>query len=96
MNIIKMSQFGSFLTGRDFGKKTMKDLEPQLRHPVALDFSGTISLGSSFGDEILPIIAQKQGGTIGVLNANKAVWDCLTRIAAASDIAIVKVSEESA
>lgn len=90
MNTVKMIQFGPFLTGRDFGQKTMKDLEPQLRHPVALDFSGTISLGSSFGDEILPNIAKKQGGKITVINPNKAVWDCLTRIAAESKFELLK------
>ena len=83
-----MNQFGSFLTGRDFGQKAMRDLEPQLRHPVALDFTGTISLGSSFGDEIVPVIAKRQGGKLVVLNPSKAVWDCLARIAAEHQIEI--------
>lgn len=83
-----MNQFGAFLTGRDFGQKAMKELEPNLRYPVTLDFSGTVSLGSSFGDEVIPVIARNQGGKITVLNPSKAIWDCLTRIAAESKIEI--------
>ncbi len=90
MNTVKMNQFGSFLTGRDFGQKAMKELEPNLQYPVALDFAGTVSLGSSFGDEIIPVIARKQGGKLTVLNPSKAIWDCLIRIAAESKIEIHK------
>lgn len=90
MNTIMMNRFGSFLTGRDFGQKAMKELQSQLSYPVALDFAGTISLGSSFGDEIIPVIARKQGDQITVLNTNKAVWDCLIRIAEENKIRIHK------
>lgn len=85
-----MNQFGAFLTGRDFGQKAMRELEPQISYPVMLDFSGTISLGSSFGDEIIPVIARKQGGKISVINPNKAIWDCLLRIAAENKIELHK------
>ena len=85
-----MNQFGQFLTGRDFGQKTFKELEAGLAHPVTLDFEGTVSLGSSFGDEVVPPIARRQNGKVTILNANKAVWDCLTRIAAESKIEVVK------
>ena len=81
MNTIKMSQFGQILTGRDFGRKVIKELEGGLVHPVVLDFADTISLGSSFGEEIVPAIAKRQGDKVRVLNANKAIWACLQKIA---------------
>ena len=90
MNHIKMNQFGQILTGRDFGRKVMRELEEVLEYPAALDFSDTVSLGSSFGDEVVPVIAKKQGGEILVLNPNKAVWACLTKIAADHNITVRK------
>jgi hypothetical protein len=90
MNTVKMIQFGAFLTGREFGQKAMKELEPHLKFPVTLDFSGNVSLGSSFGDEVVPPIAKKQGGQITVLNPNQAIWDCLMRIAAENKIEIFR------
>lgn len=88
MNTIKMIEFGPILTGRDFGQKTMKELAAKIQHPVTLDFSGTISMGSSFGDEIIPPIAKQQGGEITVINANPAVQSCLQLIADGNGIKI--------
>lgn len=79
--IVKLRQFGPILTGRPFGQKVMKEIEPSLVAPVALDFEGTISLGSSFGDEVVAAIAKRQEGRIQVLNAGKAIKSCLTRLA---------------
>ena len=81
MNIVKMKQFGPILTGRDFAKKAMRELSGKLSHPTALDFEETISLGSSFGDEVVPVIAKRQNNEIEVLDVNGAIWACLEQIA---------------
>ena len=83
-----MNQFGSILTGRDFAKRLMTELVRTLKYPVLLDFSDVISLGSSFGDEIVPVIAKQQGGKVVVINANKAIWECLNQIAEDHHIAV--------
>lgn len=88
--IINMTKYGTILTGRDFGKQAMAELKPLLKQPVELDFSGVTSLGSSFGDEVLPSIAQKQDNQLTVIGPNKAVWDCLLQIAEEYKIKIVK------
>ena len=85
-----MSKYGTILTGREFGKQAMTELQSSLEHPVELDFSGVTSLGSSFGDEVIPVIAQKQNGLLTVINLNKAVWDCLLQIADEYKIKIVR------
>ena len=79
--IIKLKKYGSILTGRPFGQKVMEELEPLLEYPVVLDFEGAISMGSSFGDEVVSKIAQRQSGEIEVMNANKVIWSCLDRLA---------------
>lgn len=79
--IIDMSKYGTILTGRDFGKQAMTELVPSLEYPVELDFSGVTSLGSSFGDEVVPDIAKAQNNQLAVINPNRAVWDCLLQIA---------------
>lgn len=88
--IIDMSKYGTILTGRDFGKQAMSELKPLLEHPVKLDFSGVTSLGSSFGDEVVPVIAQKQNNQLTVIGPNNAVWDCLLQIAEEYKITILK------
>ena len=90
MNNMKMEQFGPILTGRDFGRKVMSELQESLEYPVSLDFDGILSLGSSFGDEVIPAIARKQGGEITVLNPNRAVLACLIGIAEDHNIKILK------
>lgn len=86
-----MSKYGAILTGRDFGKQAMAELQSSLEHPVELDFSRVTSLGSSFGDEVIPTIAQKQNGQLTVIGPNKAVWDCLLQIAEEYEIKITTV-----
>lgn len=86
--ILKLKKYGIILTGRPFGKKVMEELAPTLQFPVTLDFEGTVSMGSSFGDEIIPVIAKMQAGEIAVINANKVVWSCLARLAEDHDIVI--------
>lgn len=90
MNRLDMSKYGTILTGRSFGKQVMEELVTKLEYPVELDFRGVISLGSSFGDEFIPVIAQKQNGQLTVIAPNKAVWDCLCQIAEEQKIQITK------
>lgn len=90
MNILDLSTYGTILTGREFGKQTMEELRPTLKYPVELDFSGVTALGSSFGDEVIPTIAQQQSGRITVIRPNKAVWDCLLQISGEHNIQITK------
>lgn len=90
MNRLDMSKYGTILTGRSFGKQVMEELVLKLEYPVALDFKEVIALGSSFGDEVIPMIARKQNGQLTVIGTNKAVWDCLRQIAEENKIQIVK------
>jgi len=90
MNKLNMSKYGTILTGRDFGQKIIKELSSTLDYPVELDFRGVISLGSSFGDEVVSVIAQQQDSRLTVIGPNKAVWDCLLRIAEEYKIQITK------
>jgi hypothetical protein len=78
MKIYKLNQFGSTLTGREFGKtsyKQMSEENPTL--PVVLDFGGVASLGSSYADEVVPYFAHQQANKITILNANDVVRSCL-------------------
>ncbi len=79
--IIDLKKYGPILTGRPFGQKVMKELEPGLEYPVVLDFEGILSMGSSFGDEVVPVIAKRQSGKIEAMKANRVIWACLDRLA---------------
>jgi STAS-like domain of unknown function (DUF4325) len=58
MNIIKLNQYGSVLTGGEFGADVMKALSTRVVHPVCLDFDGVEAIGSSFGDEVILVLAR--------------------------------------
>ncbi|MDO8528053.1 MAG: DUF4325 domain-containing protein [Deltaproteobacteria bacterium] len=90
MNILDMSKYGTILTGRGFGKQTIEELNLTLEYPVELDFRGVTSLGSSFGDEVVPVIAGRQDNQLTVIGPNKAIWDCLLQIAEECKIQIIK------
>ena len=79
MNIIKMTLFGTTLTDREDGKKAFISIINQNKPTIALDFSGVISLGSSFGDEIIPGIASLQKDRIEILNANIVIQNSIKR-----------------
>lgn len=53
--MFEMKAFGSVLTGREYGKEAAKKLLKTADLSV-LDFSGVVSVGSSFGDEIFKAI----------------------------------------
>ncbi len=89
MMIINLKKYGAVLTGREFGADVMNKLKQELKFPVTLDFEGVESLGSSFGDEVVPVIANEQGKTIKIVNANNDVKGTLKDIAFDSKITIV-------
>jgi hypothetical protein len=88
MMIIKLNQFGAVLTGREFGADVMKGLSEQIKSPVCLDFDGVESLGSSFGDEVVPPLALRQSNSITIKNANDTVKAVLRDIATDANIVI--------
>ncbi|MBI2604975.1 MAG: DUF4325 domain-containing protein [Deltaproteobacteria bacterium] len=72
MKTVAMKQFGVVLSGREFGKnaaRTILEHEP----PITLDFTGVVSVGSSFGDEVLSAVAAKQNKKIAILGASSMV-----------------------
>ena len=79
MNTIPMRQFGSTLTDRADGKKAFQEILRRTVFPVSLDFNGVVSLGSSFGDEVILAVAERQGNTITVLHANKVIQNAIRR-----------------
>lgn len=81
MTTLGMSRYGKILTGRPFGQKIMAELAQTLKYPVTLDFSDVLSLGSSFGDEVVAVIAKNQNSRVTVVNPSKAVWSCLRNLA---------------
>lgn len=88
MKTIKLSEYGAILTGREFGSDVMKKLKSILRSPVILDFEGVESMGSSFGDEVVPPIAHSQNNLVSVINANNEVKSTLNDIAFDANIEI--------
>ena len=80
MNTVKMIQFGSTLTDRADGKKTSISIMDKYSQPVSLDFVDVVSLGSSFGDEVIPPLAEKQNRKIIILNANNIIKNSIRRI----------------
>jgi len=79
MNTIPMRQYGSTLTGRADGKKAFQDILRRAAFPVSLDFSGVVSLGSSFGDEVILAVAERQGNSVTILNANRVIQNAIRR-----------------
>lgn len=81
MNYIEMINFGRTLTDRPYGKQVAQKILDNESFPVTLDFKGVISLGSSFGDEIISALAPKNKNVITALNANNAIKNCLEKVA---------------
>lgn len=88
MTVIKLDQYGSILTGREFGADVMKALSAQVLPPLCLDFEGVEVIGSSFGDEVIPGLAAKQSQKLKIKNANETVKSILKDIAADAGIEI--------
>lgn len=75
-----MKKFGRTLTDRPDGKKAFLDITSNGSFPDTLDFAGVMSLGSSFGDEVIPKLAAHHGNRIRIMNANSAIVDCISKI----------------
>ncbi len=80
MSLFEMKKFGRTLTDRPDGKKALRQISQNGNIPTILDFAGVMSLGSSFGDEVLPPIAQHNGNKVSVKNANPAIKSCIEKI----------------
>ena len=92
MTPIKLEKYGPVLTGREFGKDVCKILMQEivlLKKPYSLDCAEILSIGSSFGDEVIPKIAALQGNKIQILNANKPVQNCIAKVARDAKIDVV-------
>ena len=81
MNTLKLRQFGKFLTGREYAQRAAQKILKQEKFPLVLDFQDVISLGSSFGDEVVYAVARKQNMHVRVKNVATAVDHCLKLVA---------------
>ncbi len=82
MKTIELKKYGTILTGRPFGVQAFAELKNTLNQDaVQLDFSGVLSLGSSFGEEVIVPIAKNQNNTIIIKGAISPVKDCVMLIA---------------
>ncbi len=75
-----MNQFGATLTDREDGKKAFLEISQKYAFPIILDFQGVISLGSSFGDEVILKIASLQENNITIKNTNDVIKNSIRRI----------------
>ncbi len=89
MSTVQMSQFGSTLTDRADGKKAFLEITEKYTLPVVLDFEGVVSLGSSFGDEIILRIAPLQKKAVTVNNTNNVMKNSVRRIVEDTGINII-------
>lgn len=80
MNTIPMRQFGQTLTDRADAKRAAAKIINENMFPVALDFAGVMAMGSSFGDEVVPSVAMRQGNTVEIRHANPIIRNCLLRV----------------
>ena len=80
MSTVQMSRFGSTLTDRADGKKAFQEITERYTPPLILDFQEVVSLGSSFGEEVILRIAPLQNYEITVLNTNSVIKISIQRI----------------
>ena len=76
-----MKDYGSSLTGREFGKDSFLATYKKYNLPVELDFLDVSSIGSSFADEFVAEFAKLQDSKIVILNSNRVVKQCLNDVA---------------
>ncbi len=88
MKTVSMRQFGTTLTDRADGKKAFEAILRTTTFPVALDFSGVVSLGSSFGDEVILPVAERQGNALTVAHANNVIKNAIRRSSEDTPIAL--------
>ncbi|MBF0106932.1 MAG: DUF4325 domain-containing protein [Deltaproteobacteria bacterium] len=80
MSMIQMNKFGKTLTDREDGKKVFNTIILSNQKPYILNFEGVISLGSSFGDEVVIKLAQLQDNKIQLININDGIRSCIKRV----------------
>ena len=88
MNIIAMEKFGSTLTDRADGKKAFQEISEKHLFPVVLDFKSVVSLGSSFGDEVILKVAPLQNLKITIVNTNHVIKNSVKRIIEETEIEV--------
>ncbi len=83
MQKIILNKFGLILTGRPYGIQTYADLEKEHGDAtkIEFDFTGIVSLGSGFGEEVLVPFAKRQGNKLIVKSASNSVKSCIQLIA---------------
>lgn len=81
MSEILLVEFGIVLTGRPYGKDCYEKIgRRNLIAPYVLNFKGVISLGSSFGEEIVVPLSKQTREQLVIIGANPAVKNCLEKI----------------
>lgn len=80
MTVIKMSSFGRILTGREYGVNVAKKIASESIPPLVFDFSGVLSVGSSFGDEIFKAVIAFGPDRIKIQNVNNVVRAALNQV----------------
>ncbi len=75
MIIVRMDRFGRTLTDRADGQKAFDTIVNEFKGNIALDFSEVMSLGSSFGDEVVMRIAMLQNNRILEPVVVASSWD---------------------
>ena len=88
MSTVPMNQFGSTLTYRADGKKAFQEISDKYSLPVTLDFQGVVSLGSSFGEEVILKIAPLQDLKITITNTNSMMKNSVRRIVEETEIEV--------
>ncbi len=91
MNIIKMNKYGRLLTGREFGKNTAQSILNQRRFPLILDFSEVLSMGSSFAEEVVPVVASQQGNVVNVTQINAPIRSVLRDVSSNTGVVVHEV-----
>ncbi len=90
MSEIKMNEFGIALTGRPYGKDCYEKISRRsLTAPFTLNFTGVISLGSSFGEEVVVPLCQAGSQELIITSANPVVRDCLEKIQTDFNLSLV-------
>lgn len=88
MSTVPMNQFGFTLTDRADGKKAFQEIYDKYLLPVTLDFQGVVSLGSSFGEEVILKIAPLQDLKITIANTNSVMKNSVRRIVEETEIEV--------
>jgi hypothetical protein len=88
MKTVQMKTFGATLTDRGDGKKAYRQIQRAESGPVALDFSGVMSLGSSFGDEVILKVARQQDNRLTIRSANHVIQNAVRRTVEETDVII--------